>query len=390
MLIETLQPLGLGVSLRLMDAPALGAALRAAMPGWPLSRWPARAALSRQLCAWHEREAYYMPVPNRPRPVRLTGVAAAACGVIADLIPLVLDHWPEAIGLHCAAVEVEGRLLVFPATHRAGKSVLATAFAAAGYRVFADDVLVLTPDGQGMALGISPRIRRPLPALDPRLARFIADHEAVSDHRYRYVDPGPARLAAHGERRPLGAIVLLERLPGAEPTLMPLPPGEGLLRLLSQSLADRRQPDVLLKRLLPMMHALPCRLLRYDEPMAAVERIAAVGRDGGIAPAVETAGSEEAERSVPSDLTWRRRAVEAEYPLHDELFLIDDRGRVHRLSAVAAGIWRLLGTEPLSRAEVVTLLAARFPGTERSRLAADVAAFLDEASRLALIAPAES
>ncbi|MDN3556753.1 PqqD family peptide modification chaperone [Halomonas maura] len=383
------------MTVRVENAPQLSEALRAAMPGWPLARWPAPAARSRELSAWREGSGYCQAVPGRSRPRRLPGLATASCSLIADLISLLLDARPQMVGLHCAAVEVAGRLVLFPATHRAGKSLLSAAFAAAGYRVFGDDVLMLSDDGQGRALGIAPRLRLPLPpSLSPELARFIAEHDGVSDDRYRYLALDDDRLAGHGEARPIGAIVMLDRLLGTPAaSLSRLSPGDGLLQLLGQSLAgEDHDPARLLERLLPMMHDLPCRLLRYDDPMAAVEAVAA-----GLAeaPADECRPAQAAPmrdvRPATADpaTAWRRLPVETEYALGEEHFLVDAHGGVHRLSAVAGGIWRLLGLEPLASAEVAALLAERFPDVGRSRLGRDVALLFADLAAAGLIAPVD-
>ncbi|MCK2182728.1 PqqD family protein [Halomonas getboli] len=382
--IEVLQPAGLEASVRLDDAPRLAPALQAAMPGWSLGRWPTRAAQAWQLSAWEAGGRYFQRVPGRARPRWLPGLATAAASLIADLIPPLLDARPGLVGLHCAAVEVAGRLVLFPAPHRTGKSLLSAAFAAAGYRVFADDVLLLNAEDEGVALGIAPRLRLPLPeGLTPPLGRFIAEHDGVSDHRYRFLALARDRLAAHGETRPLGAIVMLDRVPGAQDArLTRLSPGEGLLQLLSQTLAGKDHDSArLLERLLPLMEGLPCRLLRYDDPMAAVERVIAGLDDVDeeavcVSSAAASAAAMSGARAPRA--TWRRLPMVSEHALGDEHFLVDARGEVHRLSAVAAGIWRLLGLEPLTQDEIVALLAERFPEIASARLAADVAGLFDE------------
>lgn len=394
-LIEALQPAGLGVTVRLENAPRLAGALHTAMPGWPLARWPAPSSMGRVLAAWREGDCYFQAVPGRTRPRRLPGLATATCSLIADLIPLILEARPGMVGLHCAAVEVGGRLVLFPATHRAGKSLLSAAFACAGYRVFGDDVLMLTDDGQGRALGIAPRLRLPLPpALPSGLARFLAEHDGVSDDRYRYLALADDRLAGHGEARPIGAIVMLDRVPGTSTAgLRRLTPGDGLLHLLGQSLAgEDHDPGRLLERLLPMMHDLPCRLLRYDDPMAAVEAVAA-GLDEEAEDECRPSPAAPLRDVRPAtgdpDAAWRRLPVAAEYALGEEHFLVDTHGGVHRLSAVAAGIWRLLGLEPLASAEVTALLAERFPDVGRARLGHDVTMLFVDLAAAGLIAPAD-
>lgn len=404
--VDALRPAGLEATLRPEGAPELAEALRAAMPGWPLASGPATASCPAPSCealtAWRTADGYAQAVPGRPRPRRLAGLATAAASLIADLIPRLLEARPRQSGLHCAAVEIDGRLVLFPATHRAGKSLLCAAFAAAGHRVFADDVLLLdVEDGgraMGEALGIAPRLRRPLPApLPADLADFIAAHDRVSDRRYGYLTLDRDRLAGHGERRPIGTIVLLDRVAGTpSPSLTRLSPGDGLLQLLGQSLAgdiDTHEPGRLVPRLLPMMQGLPCRSLRYDDPVAAVARVvegvAEARRDEGVPSSVSPAPAFRARESAPaggvSQAAWRRRPVAAEYPLGEEHFLVDREGGVHRLSAVAGGIWRLLGLEPLSPAEVAALLAERFPEIAPERLRADVSRLFEDLAAAGLI-----
>ncbi|WP_157955204.1 PqqD family protein [Halomonas denitrificans] len=397
--VEALQPAGLEATLRLEGAPELAEALRAAMPGWPLAPVPAaaRPPSCEALTAWREAEGYGQAVPGRSRPRRLLGLATAAASLIADLIPRLLEARPRQSGLHCAAVEIDGRLVLFPATHRAGKSLLCAAFAAAGHRVFADDVLLLSIEDGGMAvgeaLGIAPRLRLPLPThLPAALADFIAAHERVSDRRYAYLSLCRQRLAGHGERLPIGAIVLLDRLPGTpSPSLTRLSPGDGLLQLLSQSLAgdaDTHDPGRLVPRLLPMMQGLPCRSLCYDDPMAAVERVVEGLDEGAPAPvsvAPALGAAEVASAAGAPEVAWRRLPVAAEYPLGEEHFLVTGDGGVHRLSAVAGGVWRLLGLEALSLAEVAALLAERFPEVEPARLRADLARLFDDLAAAGLI-----
>ena len=104
-----------------------------------------------------------------------------------------------------------GGLIVFPSTYRAGKSTLIAALAASGVRTHADDLMPLT-QGEGVALGINPRLRRPLPANAPdRLLMFVARHAGPRDRRYQYLDLPAPLLSPHGERRPILRANLLFR-----------------------------------------------------------------------------------------------------------------------------------------------------------------------------------
>ncbi|EHK53331.1 hypothetical protein [Allomesorhizobium alhagi] len=109
-------------------------------------------------------------------------------------------------------MEFAERLVVFPSTNRAGKSTLIARLAAEGVAVHADDLLPLTPDDEGMSLGISPRLRLPLPeTAGATLTRFVMENQGAADGRYKYLELAAPLLAPFGESCPIGAFVLLER-----------------------------------------------------------------------------------------------------------------------------------------------------------------------------------
>lgn len=401
MTLVDLSPVGLGRALRLTDSPEVLQALRAAMPGWPLQARPARGlAPPIRLRRESGGEGYRQTSPALPCGLRLPSAASAACSLVADLVGAYCDRHPEMIGLHCGAVEIAGRLVIFPASHKAGKSTLTAAFAAAGRRVFGDDVLALTPEGEGMALGIAPRLRLPLPeVLAPELRAFAERHAGPEDDRYRYLALPETLLAPHGERRPLGALVLLERDDGvARPEPIELAPGEGLLQLLCQNFAHDRPSEALMARFLPLMERLPCVLLRYGEPLAAVHRLIDRFSDSGTTFAVAAspighrAGPEsrpEVSASIAPDHRWSIRQGIREYPLDDELFLIESTsGAIHRLNASGRLVWRLLREEALGAGELAALLSEHF-GVARERVARDLAALLAGLATAGLIAPAD-
>lgn len=389
---------GLGRTLRLVDCPEVGDALRAAMPGWRLSAEPGEGeAPAIRLQRERSGQGFRQYSPEFERGLSLPTVASAACSLVADLVGSFCERHAEMVGLHCGSVEIDGRLLIYPASHKAGKSTLTAAFAAAGYRVFGDDVLALTPEGEGMGLGIAPRLRLPLPAsLDPRLRAFAERHAGPQDERYRYLALPRSSLAPHGERRPLGALVLLEREEGLDaPETIELAPGEGLLRLLCQNFADDQPSEALMARFLPLMERLPCWLVRYGEPLAAARHLARrcagwPARDGATASvAVHVASRAELPAVSP---TRRWRAVEARhYPLGDELFLIEPAGgAIHRLNASGRIVWALLEREALCARELAELLGELYEGMAVERLMADVTGLLSGLAAEGLILPLEA
>ncbi|KTG17542.1 MULTISPECIES: PqqD family peptide modification chaperone [unclassified Guyparkeria] len=386
---------GIGSALRVTGCRVFPKVLEAALPGWPL-RAVSAGGPAPPIRVDGEVGAYRLVSDAFPEGVALESPVEVAGNVIVDLIEQFLDQHPEWVGLHCATVEVNGRLVLFPECHRSGKSTLTAALAGAGQRIFGDDVLVLDREGQGMALGIAPRLRLPLPAsVDVALHTYTAAHAGPEDQRYRFLALPAGQLARHDESLPLGAVVLLERDERLEtPELIPLAPSEGLTRLLRQHFAHDLSSEALMTRFLPLMQSLPCRLLRYSEPLQAARCL------GDLLPGVidgpgecadETLAEPAAETRhapVAIDEPWRATTHVREYTLEDERFLIlQPSGAIHRLNATGQLIWGLLRSEPMTAREIVELLAGHFNDVPAERIDADVRALLGGLHAAGLVVP---
>ena len=103
-----------------------------------------------------------------------------------------------------------GRLVLFPSGTRSGKSTLIARLAAAGHRIFADDLLAVDPATRtGRAFGILPRAapantaihRRGAEPICPRPKRIVGSTAGL-------LRLERDELAGFGETCPLGAIVL--------------------------------------------------------------------------------------------------------------------------------------------------------------------------------------
>src|SRR5690554_938470 len=312
----------LGRVLRITDCPEVVDALRQALPGWSVEVFDAEGETP-PIELWSEGEGYRQYSPELPQGLQLDTPVEAACSLIADLVAEYTEHHPELIGLHCASVEIDGRLVIFPASHRAGKSTLTAAFSAAGYKVFGDDVLALTAEGEGQGLGIAPRLRLPLPVgLAAELVDFVKQHTGLADTRYSYLVPPPGGLAHHGETRPLGAVILLARDAAiTTPQLSRLAPGDGLLQLLCQNFAHDAPSELLVERLLPLMEHTPCLMLRYSEPLAAVEAVQVALSEPSLLAAPCKQHAERTSTTTPrcmGDERWMPGATVLEYPLEEE------------------------------------------------------------------------
>ena len=386
---------GMSLPMRIEASPEVAEALAAAAPGWPQRRCSADAEAP-PIHLWRCGTGYCQTSPALSRPLSIPSPASAACSLIADLVPNFLLDRPELIGLHCGSALVGEQLVLFPESHRAGKSTLTAAFACAGHRVFGDDVLALDTSGEGMALGIAPRLRVPLPASLPAVFRTYAEaHRGPADDRYQYLSLPAGQLAQHGERASVGAIVLLEREPGVEASLLPLAPGDGLLQLLCQNFAEGWPTEPLLAPLLELMQRVPCWLLRYADPLEAVEVVTQVmcepDRHVSMPSYSRWASAMHVCDTALPEGRWQPTSGWCERALGDELFIIstlpERAGEVHRLNPVAAGIWRLLNCEPLAADEAGLLLADTFPAMPTAQVITDTRRLFGDLARVGMIAP---
>ncbi|MGO2009094.1 PqqD family protein [Vreelandella alkaliphila] len=389
-----------GPCIRLIDAEQLLPVIHQAMPGWRLTPCGLQQHAP-SICVWRHPNGYWQEAPALPEGMLLDTPAGTACSVIADLAGAYLRHHPEHIGLHCGAVEVNQQLFIFPNSHRAGKSTLTAAFAAAGYRVFGDDVLALTRCGEGVALGVTPRLRLPLPeTLAPEFHQFVANHLGPHDDRYGYLALDEQQLASHGMRCPLGAVLLIERDESlSEPQLVRLQPGDGLWQLLQQNFAEHESDKTLIERFLPLLKGLPCFLIRYRDAYEAATWLAAeIDNNGLLDGAVamnpcsrqtESEALKQSQGLAANDTRrWQISPVAHEFPLGEELFVIaKEGGEIHRLNVTSRAVWALLQHEALCQDEIIDTLMAFFVGASRQSIKRDICQLLGQLVSLGLVQP---
>ena len=373
-----------GRCLRVENAPDVVQALAQAMPGWPMTLTQAQGATPTTYI-YRDGEGLWQGSLNEPNEFTLPSPASAACSLVGELVSQRLSAEAQLLGLHCGSVEINGQLAIFPQSSQAGKSTLTVAFAAAGYRVFGDDVLGLTAQGAGVAMGVAPRLRMPLPeSFSAEFVAYSERHAGPEDERYRFVVPATGRLAGYQDVCPICPIVLLERDPSnLEPDVVSLAPGEGLLQLLCQNFAPIDTSDALLiERFLPLVQRVNCVLLRYSEPLAGARHLAQVLEQ------VNTKQTSPASllQCPPVDTTapamallsrvWMPAAQVSVYTVGEELFLIQTAtGAIHRLNASGKLAWQLLQHEPLS-GEAISAVLAEYFAVRVERVRADLAVLL--------------
>ena len=196
--------------------------MREIMPGWPFRASPAGGPAV--ITLKQTKKGYRRTSPWLSSPKVHRDPVTAVCDFIVDLTKALIADNEQLLCLHCAAIEIGDGLVVIPSTYRAGKSTLTVRLAAAGATVYSDDVLPLgAPEDRGLALGIQPRLRLPLPGdAGQAFHDFVAARGGPGNRRYRYVALRPGELAPFRKSAAIKGVVLLERRDGASLDFRPL------------------------------------------------------------------------------------------------------------------------------------------------------------------------
>lgn len=329
--------------------------------------------------------------------VGLTDVAAACCALI-DVIECLLDADHSLLCLHCAAAEIGGQLVVMTGPSHVGKSTLASRLSAEDLVLFCDDMLPLDTRGRGIAVGLGPRLRLPLPAAAaPEFREHVARHMGPTDERYGYLNA--PTVAGYGRRAPIGAIVLLDRRPDGPARFRKAAPAEALGFLIEQNLAMDREPEEMLDRLRRLAGGALCLRLEYSD----LEDVTALimqtfaqwpPRDLKVLPALaEKPREQEYDAPIvepdPARPFVRRRDVAVRH-FGGELFLSHaEERRILRLNEVGGAVWTLLDAVTTPD-EIAGDLAVAFPDVPRTTIDADVRRLMGEMHAFALIREADA
>jgi hypothetical protein len=358
-------------------------ALRAAAFDWPVTEVASGDPVSRVVPA---DGRYLLESPGR-EPVVASAVEAV-CGLIVDVADAAIAEAPNRLWLHCAAVEFGGRLVIFPSHSHAGKSTLTARLASAGHTVLGDDILPLSDDDrQGIALGIAPRLRLPLPVgASASFGRFVAENTAASDGRYLYLDADCGALAPRGTSREIGAVVLLDRQDETQARFSRATDSETLQTLIRQNFTGDDQAARQLDRLHLLVAGLPCLKLTYSDLEDAVSLLESRFRRWPIATddlSVYRSAATEAMPGDPADgFSADRPFRQADgielRQVEGDLFLAEaDGAGIYHLNAIGTGIWNLLA-DPISAREAEAILCEAFPDEPAARISRDTRALFAE------------
>jgi len=384
---------GLGRPIALVGCRQLLDHFPVVFPGWQIDA-SSETNQSPVLTLGYEKPYYLLEADWLEKPVRRSDKVDAICSLVVEVVRTYVRDNENLLCLHGAAANFAGKLVVFPSKYRAGKSVLSACIAAAEIQLFCDDVLPISiVDGQGIAPGLAPRLRIPLPEnLDPESHNFIQSTSALEGDQYLYLDLDNDQLATRGSQAPVGAFILLEREEGASLSLEPVSEAEVLHQVVWQNFARDAEAPRILERLSILVSSTERFRLRYDKAEDAVALLKKTFRAWSVRnPKVPDTGVTAAQIDIsPAHVPpgcYLRKAEIRVVTIDGESFLADTQGAtIHHLNPVGSAIWTLLA-EPVARADMVDILLSAFPDVNTEQVKDDVNALIDtlESKNLLLV-----
>ena len=273
---------------------------------------------------------------------------------------------------HAGAVEAAAGLILLLADTTGGKSTLALTLAAYRWQLFADDRLGLSRDREasiGIALGLAPKLRLPLPQSAPRLAEFAAERASRRELALTYLALGPEEQAGAGTRAAVAACLLLER-DGSKPLLEPVAPSQ-LVRILGRE----RGRTLAVRVGRSGCGGLACRSTVLSTALCG-------GGSGRLAGYGSVRGARRAEAAL---MRYSRRNGVTQTPVGDDLFLVDlATGEIFHLDRSAGGLWTLL-EQPSDFAGILATFGAAFPEAPRDQLELDLRSALATLMSMGLV-----
>jgi hypothetical protein len=344
------------------------------------------------------QRSYHVVSPWLREPVIEHSVVGAVFSLAAELACAFAEDRSGLICLHCAAVEADGRLILFPDSENAGKSTLAAGLVARGLRLFADDVLAVSEvDQHGIALGIAPRLRLPLPrSSGARFRSFVERHQGLCDNEFLYLDLDRSKLAQHGQTCPIGATVLLDRRRSASPALAPLQKGRALRQLIVQNFAPDGTSLTTIDRLFSIIETGACFSFTYSNLQDAIDFLSnrfsatrAPWLDDPLKHIQEVKAGEIAIEVAQNHQPWSAQFTQvpgvAIRAVDNDIFLVNsDAAAVFHLNAVAASLWQML-EQPTTLATATDAVQKAFPAVDPGKIKRDVRNVFDALRKEGLI-----
>ena len=194
------------------------------------------------------------------------------------LVTVRVGQTPDAIAVHAAACQTPAGLIVMPGPSMSGKSTLALQLMLLGGRLFGDDRLLLhAARGTGEALGLTPRLRLPVPAeagaaLAELAIRCASTEDSQSDS-VAHLELDSRQAAPFGTTGPIAALVAPQRMKGG-PAVLERAGGSTIVRaLLGGAVTGPRASRATLAAIAILAARTPCWSLRWSDSLTAAQEI---------------------------------------------------------------------------------------------------------------------
>lgn len=199
----------------------------------------------------------------------------AVCDFSVDFFHAYVADNPGVLCLHAAAVRLGDGLMVFPAFYKSGKSLFSAHLAWLGVELFTDDALPLTPhDNMGVAMGVCPRLRLPLPEnVDEEFRAFVHQNIAQINQQYCYLQLGHENLAKWGTTEKIGAITLLNRVDSQPAFLEEIASSDAMKELILRNFARQNKAIDIVDRFMKIAATAKCYRLTFSDLREAGEML---------------------------------------------------------------------------------------------------------------------
>ncbi len=246
------------------------AVIRSLLRGWGTYAVPSDGQTPPAISLSKTIEGYSRESNWLDGPVVHSNTVNAACDFLVDAFKCYVADNPSLLCLHAAAVDFGDGLYLFPSTYNAGKSTLTAHLASLGVKIFSDDVLYVTENNLGLAPGILPRLRLPLPNDVPETFMDFVNHRiGPQSDRFMYLNLKEEELAAYGEKKTLKGIIELLRESRSELEMRPAGTGDILKRTILQNFSQNVSAQDTLDRLQGLCEKADCYTLRYPNSATA-------------------------------------------------------------------------------------------------------------------------
>lgn len=200
----------------------------------------------------------------------------AVCDLTVDLIHAFVGDHQGYLCLHSGAALFDRGLFLFPSTYRSGKSTLSVHLAFNKVPLFTDDALpVIAETNEGMATGLFPRLRLPLPeSVTPGFRDYVRQRIALRNDRYCYVSLDGNEQSQRGSLAPIKGIVLLDLcIDNEETVLTEAGRKEVIKEMILRNFARQNKALDIVERIYTIVERAECYKLTYNDPGLAAKKL---------------------------------------------------------------------------------------------------------------------